>query len=68
MLGPGESEGFRLALVGDEGHIYTCSLVATCKNVKTEAEARATSREFTVEFPIRSIELLRARKKKAGDI
>src|SRR5262249_14032661 len=49
MLGPGESEAFRLALVGNEGHIYTCSLVATCKNVKTEAEARATSREFTVE-------------------
>jgi len=62
ILAPGESEAFRLALAGNEGFEYTCSLVATCKNLETGSKLRAVSPEFAVVFPIRSVELLRTRK------
>jgi hypothetical protein len=65
VLEPKGSEAFRLALEGAEASVYTCRLVARCRNVETGAEADVESTEFTATFPIRSIEVLRARRRSA---
>ena len=61
VLAPRESEAFRLRLTGSEGHSYACTLAVSCRNVETGTVAEAKSAEFTVVFPIRSLDVLRAR-------
>jgi hypothetical protein len=66
VLAPRESEAFKISLAGKEGFAFNCQLVAVSRDVETSSEARSVSPGFVVEFPIRSLELLRARKIESG--
>jgi hypothetical protein len=62
--GPQGSQAFHLALATPEGYLCTCQLHSRLDDLVSNEQLWIESKSFQVEYPIRSIEVLRARKGK----
>ena len=62
VLESGATDFFRLKLEAAEGMGYQCSLVAEFHDLKTGGRAEVASPPFEVQYPIRTLEVLRKRQ------
>jgi hypothetical protein len=60
---PGESEAMRLELTCADGYVYHCALTCRVADVRDGSEHDLAPGNFSVTFPISTLETLRERKK-----
>ncbi|GHO50877.1 toll/interleukin-1 receptor domain-containing protein [Ktedonospora formicarum] len=63
VIGPRETEAFRLSLETSEGFLYLCQLSCRLDNLIENNQSWIEGNPFQLEHPIRSIDVLRARKR-----